>query len=159
MRTEQIMSTRLHTCSAEDTLQDVAGIMWESDIGCVPVLDRDERVVGMITDRDICMLAYRQRARLDQLHAHEAISSVLHTCKPDDTVHEIEILMSANRVRRLPVVDGEGRLCGIVSLNDIARAAPLMKDVEEPGLEARHVAATLAAVSIHRPNPGSSNSE
>lgn len=73
---------------------------------------------------------------------------------------EVEILMSANKVRRLAVVDGEGRLCGLVSLNDIARSAPMRKDVaDEPGLEAKQVAATLAAVSTHQPNPGSSESE
>jgi CBS-domain-containing membrane protein len=105
------------------------------------------------------MLAYRKKARLDELCAREAMSSLLLTCKPDDTVHAVEILMSVNKIRRLPVVDDEGRLCGIVSLNDIARAAPMVKDAEVLGQEAKRVAATLAAVSTHRPNPGSSDSE
>jgi CBS domain-containing protein len=114
----------------------------------------------MITDRDVCMLAYRRKARLDELHAREAMSDLVHTCKPDDTVHGVEILMSANKVRRLPVVDDDGRLCGIVSLNDIARAAPMTKGPDDAaGREARRVAATLAAVSTHRPNPGSSDSD
>jgi CBS domain-containing protein len=160
MRAEQIMTTDVRSCSPEDKLDAVAAIMWENDVGCVPVVDRRERVIGMITDRDICMLAYRKKMRLDQMPAREAIADLVHTCKPDDTVREAEILMSANMVRRLAVVDDQGRLCGILSLNDIARAAPRRKDAgEESGFEAKHVAATLAAVSTHQPNPGSSESD
>jgi CBS domain-containing protein len=153
-----MMATDVCTCSPEATLHDVAEAMWKNDIGCVPVVDHSGRVIGMITDRDICMLAYRRKARLDELQAHEAMSSILLTCTPDDTVHEVEILMSANKLRRLPVVDDDGRLCGIVSLNDVARAAPKGKG-DAADHEARRVAATLAAVSAHRPNPGSSGSD
>jgi len=160
MRVKQIMTTDVRSCSPQDTLHDVAAIMWENDVGCVPLIDDGERVVGMVTDRDICMSAYRRKARLDEVLAREATGDLVHTCTPDDTVHEVEILMGANKVRRLAVVDARGRLCGIVSLNDIARAAPMLKEVrEKPGLEAKHVASTLAAVSTHRPNPGSSKSD
>jgi CBS domain-containing protein len=160
MRIKEIMTTDVCSCSPEDTLQAAAAIMWEKDVGCFPLVDRSERVVGVITDRDVCMLAYRRQARLDQLRAKEAVSMPLHTCRPDDTVREVEILMSMNMIRRLPVVDDQGRLCGMLSLNDIARAAPMTKEArQEPGLEAKHVAATLAAVSTHQPNPGSSKSD
>lgn len=160
MRIKQIMTTDVCSCSPEDTLQDVAAIMWENDVGCVPLVDSGERVVGMLTDRDVCMSAYRRKMRLDQMLARDAMADLVLMCKPDDTLHEVEILMSANKVRRLAVVDNRSRLCGIVSLNDIARAAPMLKRAKEkPGLEAKHVAATLAAVSARPPNPGSSKSD
>lgn len=97
--------------------------MWEADIGAVPVLDDKARVVGMLTDRDICMAAYTQGLPLSQIIAAEVMSKSIVTCAPTDTVARAEELMRANAIRRLPVVDGQRHVVGIVSMNDLARAA------------------------------------
>jgi CBS domain-containing protein len=121
MNVEKIMTRGVKTCGPEDTLWTAAQIMWENDCGCVPVV-KDNKVVGMITDRDICMAAWTQDARLSELRVSPVCSHEPLLCSPHDTVAKAEEIMRTRQVRRLPVVD-ENRLVGILSLNDIARTA------------------------------------
>jgi CBS domain-containing protein len=79
-----------------------AQIMWEADVGCVPVVDGGNRVVAMITDRDIEMAAYTQ----------------VYTCSPGDDVSSAEERIQKVQVRRLPVVDSKATLVGIISANE-----------------------------------------
>jgi CBS domain-containing protein len=121
MLIRDIMSTDVQTCRSYQTVSAAAQKMWEADIGAVPVLDDKDRVVGMLTDRDICMAAYTQGLALWQIVAAEVMSKSIVTCEPTDTVDHAEELMRMNAVRRLPVVDGERNVVGIVSMNDLAR--------------------------------------
>jgi CBS-domain-containing membrane protein len=118
------MTFPVHTCSAKDPLDKVAGLMWTHDCGILPVVDKDGRIGAAITDRDICMAAYTQGRRLADLRVADSMSRKLISCKPDDDLQAAALLMAQHRVRRLPVVDEQGKLCGILSLNDLARAAP-----------------------------------
>ena len=86
------------------------------------MLDDKERVVAMLTDRDICMAAYTQGRPLWQIIAAEVMSRSLASCAPSDTVAHAEELMHEHRIRRLPVLDEARHLVGIVSMNDLARA-------------------------------------
>jgi CBS-domain-containing membrane protein len=97
--------------------------MWENDCGCVPVVDAAGRVVGMLTDRDVCMAAYTQGRPLAEIPVSSAMSRSVVACGPDDTIATAEQRMRQHRVRRLAVVDDEGRIAGILSLSDIARRA------------------------------------
>jgi CBS domain-containing protein len=126
MRIEQVMHDCVVTCGMDDRLGTAARLMWDQDCGALPVLDRDGRVVAMITDRDICMAAYTQGRRLDEIPVNTAMSRELVTCSPDDSIGNAEKLMSEHQVRRLPVVDPEGRPLGIVTLNDLANASRLL---------------------------------
>lgn len=153
MKVESLMTTDVRICCSEDTLAQAARAMWERDCGCVPVLDDEARVVGMLTDRDICMAAWTQGLPLAEIQVATAMSKRLLTCKREDKVEDAEAQMRAHQVRRLPVIDEQGRLEGLISLADIAAEAQremfrLQRDVE--GL---HVAATLAAVSRSRHAP------
>jgi CBS domain-containing protein len=94
--------------------------MWDNDCGCVPVQDTEGRVIGMITDRDICMAAYLQGGSLRALQVSSAMAKQAFTCRGDDTVAQAEAIMREHQVRRLPVLDSNGHLAGILSLNDIA---------------------------------------
>jgi hypothetical protein len=96
--------------------------MWERRCGCVPVLDDGDQVVGLLTDRDICMAAYTQGRRIDDIAVTTAMSRPVWTCAASASVEEAEDLMMAHGVRRLVVVD-DGRLQGVVSLDDIAKDA------------------------------------
>jgi CBS domain-containing protein len=127
MNVEQLMTKVVWTCTAGDSLREAARIMWERDCGCVPVVESDGsgRVVGIVTDRDICMAAYLEGRPLDDLLVGDAMARVLRTCRPGDSLGEAEGLMRAAHVRRLPVVDDAGHLLGVLSLADIARAAGL----------------------------------
>lgn len=122
MLIRDLMSTTVQTCRSYESLNAAAQKMWEADIGAVPVLDDKQRVVGMLTDRDICMAAYTQGRPLGELVIAEAMSRSVVTCAPTDTVARAEELMREHAIRRLPVVDGGRHVVGIVSMNDLARA-------------------------------------
>ena len=151
MIVEQLMTRNAQTCSAADTLNKAAQIMWEADCGCVPVVDSADHLVGILTDRDVCMAAYTQGGRLSELHVSQAMSRNVFTCKPGDSVAAAETCLRTHQVRRLPVVDEEGHVMGVLSLNDIACEA--QREREGKGkrhITADEIAATLGAVSSHR---------
>lgn len=102
--------------------------MWEQDCGAIPILDEESRVIAMLTDRDLCMAAYTQGRWLGQIPIESAMSRQLFSCHPQDDVKTAEKTMRERRVRRLPVVDDEGRLAGILSLSDLSREA--LKEVQ-----------------------------
>lgn len=161
MLAEQVMTTDVHVCAPTDDLAKVAGMMWDYDCGCVPVVEASGRVVGMITDRDACMAAYTKGRPLAELVVSDAMASNVITCKRSDTTHSIEQLMADNQIRRIPVIDEDGRIEGIVSLNDLARAS--VRPPNRGGLvDQRHVALTLAATAAPRssfpPPPSASTS-
>jgi CBS domain-containing protein len=118
-----IMADAVCSCSPDDTLNGAAQRMWDKDCGAVPVVNSDGTLAGIITDRDICMAAYTKGLPLDAIHVKDAMARHVHTCNPDDTLARAATLMAEAQVRRLPVVDGERRLVGIVALADIARGA------------------------------------
>ena len=124
MQVRELMTSPARTCSARDALDKAAGLLWTHDCGILPVVDKNGRVGATITDRDICMAAYTQGRPLADLRVGDSMSRRLVACKPDDDLKVAAKLMAENRVRRLPVVDEQGRLCGVPSLNDLARAAP-----------------------------------
>lgn len=123
MKVEEIMVREVKSCTQDDSLSRVAQIMWETDCGCVPVIDNDGRVIGMLTDRDICMAAFTQGATLNALRVSGSMSRGLFGCQPSDDLLAAHQVMREHRVRRLPVMGDTGKLLGIVSLTDIARAS------------------------------------
>jgi CBS domain-containing protein len=131
-----MMSSPVHTCSAQDSLDKAAHLLWTNDCGILPVVDKNGRVGATITDRDICMGAYTRGGRLADLRVADSMSRRLISCKPDDDVSVAAQLMCEHRVRRLPVVDERGKPCGVLSLNDLVRAAPKNTDVGRLALQA-----------------------
>ena len=122
MNAAEVMTANVATCRASDSLNRAAQLMWEHRCGCLPVMDDDDRVVGVLTDRDVCMAAYTQGRRLDDIAATVAMSRPARTCLPTTALEYAEDLMMAHGIRRLVVVDADGRLCGLLSLDDIARS-------------------------------------
>lgn len=123
MKAKEIMSQPALTCSPGDSLGHAARLMWEHDIGAVPVVDPDGRLFGIVTDRDSCMAAYTQGTPLHAIAVSTAMAAKAFSCPPEATVEEIERIMHEHQVRRVPVVDGEGHVLGVVSMNDLARQA------------------------------------
>ena len=151
MKVEQVMSRNVKTCLPNDTLNRVAQLMWENDCGCVPVVDDDGRAVGIITDRDVCMAAYTQGGQLSRLCVGSAMAHEVRSCRPTDTVAEAESIMRAAQVRRLPVVDAERHIVGLLSLNDIAREVARERGASgKPELGSEEVAETLGAICVPR---------
>lgn len=123
MYARDLMTHPAITCHVNESLSMAAHRMWEQDCGSLPVVNDDGKLTGMITDRDICMCALHQGQPLSTLRVADAMSRTLTACAPRDKVSEVEQLMRSQQVRRLPVIDKDGSLCGIVSLADLAREA------------------------------------
>jgi CBS domain-containing protein len=123
MNVEDLMSRPAYTCSPTDSLNTAAQLMWERDCGAIPVVDEMGELVGIVTDRDICMAAYTQGKQLHAIPVAVAMTRQVYWCKPGDSIETAERLMRENRVRRVPVVDGSKRPVGLLSLDDLARDA------------------------------------
>ena len=149
MNIAQLMTREVQPCMPEDTLQRAAQIMWDHDCGSVPVVDDQCCVIGMVTDRDICMGALFGGQRLHECTVGEVMSEPALTCSPEDSIEDAQAVMRSHQIRRLPVVDEDQRLVGILSLNDLAVAAP-DPEKRKGGVQPAAVADTLSAISEHR---------
>ena len=125
MRVEQLMTTNVGTCNPADDLSRAAQIMWEQDCGCVPVVvQRDggvSQLVGMLTDRDICMAAYTKGLPLQEIPVSSVMSKNVCSCRRTDPISVAQTVLRTNQLRRLPVVDGEDELGGLLAIADLAR--------------------------------------
>ncbi len=120
MKIEQIMNRNVKVCHLQDRLNKAAQIMWDEPCGAVPVVDDQRIPVGFLTDRDICMAAYTQGKSLEKLRVETAMARKVVSCKAEDDLDAAARLMQEHRTRRLPVVDRNGTLVGLLSLDDLA---------------------------------------
>lgn len=149
MRVEQLMSKPAITCGKDGTLNTAARLMWDHDCGAVPVVGDEGTVVGVVTDRDICMAAYTQGKPLKAIPVSQAMAGRVVACPPDQSIDEAERLMAEKGIRRLPVVDADGHPVGLLSINDVARNAAASRAGNRAQQE---VAKTLAAICQPRPH-------
>ena len=150
MNVQDVMTRSVCSCTICDSLSANARILWDNDCGCVPVTDETGRVVGMLTDRDICMAAYTQGRCLDDLRVDSAMSRELHAVAADDTLSFVQRKMQEQQLRRLPVVDADFRLVGLLALHDLACEAVRDPRRGRDGVSLEAVGQTLAAVSRPR---------
>lgn len=121
MKVKDLMTHHSGTCTMDTNLEQAGLAMWNGDFGVMPVLDDEERVIGIITDRDIAMATALQRRSASQISVRDvAHQANIVSCTAGDEVERALQEMETNKVRRLPVVDDEGHLEGMVSLSDIA---------------------------------------
>jgi CBS domain-containing protein len=151
MNVSDLMTAAVKSCGTNDNLQRAAQLMWENDCGIVPVVDGDGRVVGVITDRDICMAAYTHGQPLWQLPVSDAMAKQVHGVMENDPLDVVETLMRRVRVRRVPVLDANGRLKGILSMNDLVRHAHRSAGRKGNGLSGDSIVQTLAAICEAHP--------
>jgi len=145
MNVEEIMTSDVVACGPTDSLRRAARIMWEADVSCTPVVERGgRRLVGMLTDRDICTEAVARWRSIDEVEVEAIMRRKVRWCWPDDSIESAEAIMRAYGVRRLAVVDPAGALVGLVSLSDIARQVLVCPPVRTSATE--DVVETLAAV-------------
>jgi CBS domain-containing protein len=139
MQAKTLMTSPAITCHVNDPLHLAAQLMWDHDCGALAVVNDDRKLVAMITDRDICMAALTRGQRLDELLVNGAMSKHVFAVGPEQSIADVEQLMAAEQIRRVPVVDIDDRPIGMLSLNDLALAHGQT-----------HVAATLRGVCRHR---------
>ena len=128
MIVHDVMRRDVQSCQPETDLSAVAMLMRQGDCGVLPVVASSGEVVGMITDRDICMAAAIKHCDPASIRVSEVISGNVYACSPDAEVHTAFSIMRQKHLRRLPVVTAEeGKLVGILSINDVEL-------LPEPGL-------------------------
>ena len=148
MKVQDIMTANVETCGPESDLAAAATIMWERDCGSVPVVDGERKVVGMITDRDICMALCTRNKLASEIKVGEVISGRVYACAADDDIKDALETMQSAQLRRLPVVDASGVLHGILSMNDIILHSE--KGRSKKHISHKEVMETLKALSEHR---------
>ena len=114
------MTSSPQCCTGETTLNEVANRMVEADCGEIPVTDASNRLVGVITDRDIVCRAVAKGKNPSAVTAAEIMTEPVVCVNEDSTLDDVMAVMEENQIRRVPVVDASGCCCGIISQADIA---------------------------------------
>jgi len=148
MQVDEIMSRPAITCHSQDPLSFAAHKMWEHDCGAIAVINDEGKLVGMITDRDICMAGLLQNQPLGDIPVHIAMARSVYAVEPRQGIEDVERLMAVHQVRRIPVVGADGKPIGIVSVNDLTREAAKPQSGLRPGLT--RLVQTLALISQPR---------
>lgn len=118
MKTKERMVTAVSVCRPGDNLSEVAAIMWDSRCGALPVVGAQDRVISMITDRDVAIALGTRNLRASDVLVQDVAPPRVFTCLDrDDLSHALETMVAQN-VRRLPVVNGDGKLLGLISIDD-----------------------------------------
>ena len=146
MTVKDLMTSDVKSCHPETDLATAAKIMWDCDCGIVPVVNAEQRVLGLITDRDVCIAAATRAMIPANIRVREVMSGDVHACSQDDDVRTALNTLKERRVRRLPVVDQQNRLVGIISMNDLVARAECRRGAELPGEEFLE---TLKAICEH----------
>ena len=116
-----VMTKDPASCTASDTVVKVAALMKEHDVGSVPVVESaDKRLVGIVTDRDIVVKVVSAGRGVEQATVKDAMTPNPACCREDDDLEQAMKLMKERQVRRMPIVDGSGRLSGIIAQADVA---------------------------------------
>lgn len=127
MKVKEIMTQSAVCCSAHTNVGAAVELMWVRNCGMLPVIGPDQKLAGIVTDRDICIALGTRNRLAGELNVGEVATKNVFTCKPDDEIHEALQTMANKRVRRLPVVNKEGIPQGILSLDDIITHGDLNK--------------------------------
>lgn len=148
MKVKDLMVTSVTTCRPDDSLHHAAQLMWDNDLGCLPVCTGEGagHVAGMLTDRDICMSAFLQHRPLPNMQVRDAMATQVRTCRPSDSIEDAERIMCESMLRRLPVVDRHGSLVGIIALADLAREAEREQHLQSRRITGNDVGMTLASI-------------
>ena len=137
MKISEVMTRNVKTVTPDTTAQEAAGFMLSEDAGSMPVSEGD-RLIGMVTDRDIAVRGVA-KGRGPETPVRELMTDQVICVREDDDVDDVASKMSETQVRRLPVVDEDDRLCGLVSLGDLSRetndesAHQALEGVSQPG--------------------------
>jgi CBS domain-containing protein len=159
MKVSDLMTREVKACHPHDSLNRAAQLMWENDCGAIPIVDSDAKVIGMLTDRDICMAAYTKGIALVDASAASVMSRNVSVCNPGDNISTATERMREHQIRRLPVVDENEQLVGILSVSDIARETERLraaKSRKRPIKDGEFIE-TLGAICTANGNGGASD--
>ena len=127
MLVKELMTGAPATCRPETNLGAAVEILWNRNCGFLPVVDAEEKVIGVVTDRDICIAMGTHNRLPGDLSVGEIATRRVFTCGPEDEIHEALYTMANKQVRRLPVVNKENVLEGVLSMDDVVTHGDLNK--------------------------------
>ena len=119
MKVKEVMTPNAQAIWLTESLADAAEMMWENDCGVLPIIKDGRKVVGMITDRDICMAVAMRDKNPSSVSVEEVMTGQVYSVSPDAEIGKALQAMQEHKVRRLPVVNAEGELEGVISMNDV----------------------------------------
>ena len=146
MKVADLMTREVQSCTPETNLATAAMQMWNGDCGTLPVIDDDGKVIGMITDRDICIAAATKHQDIASIKVGEVTTGEVQSCAPETSVRDALKTFEKARVRRLPVVDENAKLQGILSMNDIVLHTGEERDKKTTGVSYADVVNTFKAI-------------
>ncbi len=149
MKTEEVMTRNVKFCSPETSLSHAATLMWDYDCGSLPVVDGENRVLGMITDRDIAIAAATRGRLATDINVGEVMTGKVYACASNEDINSALKTMKREKVRRLPVIGANGKLAGILSINDIVLRAEQNKGRETAEISYEDVISAFKAVCEH----------
>jgi len=149
MKVKEIMTANPKTCDLNASLADAAKAMWESDCGILPVLKDGKEIVGVLTDRDICMGSAMRDRNPSGVSVEEVMNGELFSVLPEDDVQQALETMQQRKIRRLPVVDSEGELKGVLSMNDVVLSAAERGSKKASGISHADIVSTFQAICEH----------
>ena len=123
MKVKEVMTPNPTAIWLTESLADAAQLMWENDCGVLPIIKDGRKVIGLITDRDICMATAIKQANPSEISVEEVMTGQVYSVKSEVDVAAALQAMQEHRIRRLPVVSADGELEGILSMNDIVLKA------------------------------------
>jgi CBS domain-containing protein len=148
MKVKEVMTPDAKAIWLTESLSAAAQSMWENDCGILPVIKDGKKVVGVITDRDICMAAAIRDRNPSNISVEEVMNGTVFSAAANDDVNKALDIMRAHRIRRLPVVNEGGDLQGILSMNDIVLHAKTSNG-KKPPIDYASVVKTYQAICEH----------
>lgn len=148
MKVKEVMTPNPKAIWLTESLVDAAQLMWQNDCGVLPVIKDGRKVIGMITDRDICMGTAIRDQNPSSISVEEVMSGQVYAVHTDDDIEQALETMEEYKVRRLPVINPAGELEGIVSMNDVVLKVKSDQSTVEP-VEYGDVLKTYASICGH----------
>ena len=149
MRVREIMRREARFCHPWTPLAEAGRAMAEVGCGALPVVDLEQNVIGMVTDRDVCLALTASDRKASQVAVRELVHGDVLSCEAGDDIGDALAIMATCQVRRLAVLDEAGHLDGILSLDDVAVASRALGPHDYTGPFYSDVAKTLKAICSH----------
>jgi CBS domain-containing protein len=146
MKVIDVMTGTPVSCTLDTNLGAAAELMWNFNCGILPVLDGKQKVVGVVTDRDICIASGTRNRLPGEITVGEVISGKVFACRPNDDIRTAIATMGQAKVRRLPVISSDGRLEGLLSMDDVVLHAKPADSARSGELTYDEVAVTFKKI-------------
>ncbi|MGB9464297.1 MAG: CBS domain-containing protein [Candidatus Acidiferrum sp.] len=150
MKVVDVMMGTPYYCRPDSNLGSATELMWTGNCGFLPVVGKQDEVIGIITDRDICVALGTRGRPSGEVKIAEVMSSKVYSCKPEDDIHVALRAMREGHVRRLPVITKEGALVGVISMDDVLLRAEAPSLGKAPELSSEEIVKTFRAINVRQ---------